>query len=65
MWMLAHQEELAKLPEDEPFLYNEVGISFSIFRQAVDRGILRSVDTTDTGNNVWSLKEEVPKEKQN
>jgi hypothetical protein len=61
MWVLSHRGELEELPQDKPFLYNEVDISFSIFRQAVERGILRHVDTTDAGKTVWKLNQETAK----
>ena len=61
MWVLSHREELEELPQDKPFLYNEVDISFSTFRQAVERGILRHVDTSDAGKNVWRLNPETAK----
>jgi hypothetical protein len=62
MWILAHEDELTRLPE-EPFLYEEVDLSFSIFRQAVERGILVQVDEASTGVAVWELNVDFIEEK--
>jgi hypothetical protein len=58
MWMLSHREELRNLPQDGPFLYEEVDISFSVFRQAVSRSLLREVDMTEEGKKVWKVEED-------
>jgi hypothetical protein len=58
MWMLSHQEELRNLPQDRPFLYEDVDISFSVFRQAVSRSLLREVDMTEEGKKVWKAEED-------
>jgi len=38
-WSLAHEDELKSLP-DGKFRYDDVDISFSIFRQAAEREII-------------------------
>ena len=55
MWMLSHREELRNLPQDRPFLYEDVGVTFSLFRQAVSRGVLEEVGETEEGKKVWRV----------
>ena len=47
----AHKDELQDLP-DQPFMYREVDISYSLFRQCTERELLTKVDKKD-GRGVW------------
>jgi uncharacterized phage-like protein YoqJ len=58
MWMLSHREELKNLPRRDSFLYENVDVSFSVFRQATSRGLLKEVAETAEGKKVWRVDED-------
>ena len=50
-FILAHADELRNLPDD-PFMYQNVDISYSLFRSCIARGILTKIDEKE-GRGVW------------
>lgn len=53
MWVLAHADELKSLP-DGTFRYDDVDISFSLFRQAAEREIIEKRGE-EGGVFIWKL----------
>ena len=50
-FVLAHREELQVLPNGE-FMYRDIDLDYSLFRQCTERELLVQVDEVD-GRAVW------------